>query len=71
MTSPRNPNSNLRWSNALDLVRPTFVLLLLALLPVAVLTGNGEERGRGEAGASELHHEDDRADSTRNPTHQA
>ena len=59
MTSSRNPNSNSRWSSALDLVRPAFVLLLLALLPVAVLTGReGDERG-----ASEVRQETDRADA--------
>ena len=71
MTSPRNPNSNSRWSSALDLVRPAFVLLLLALLPVALLTGSAPDRGVEETGASEVRHENDRADSTGNQSRQA
>ena len=71
MTSSRNPNTTTRWSSALDLVRPAVVLLLLALLPVAALTSRAADRGEGERGASEVRHQNDRADSEGNPTRQA
>lgn len=70
MTNSRNPSPKNRWSSALDLVRPAFVLLHLVLLPVALL-GARDQGGAAEREASEVRQEQDRAGSPRYSTHSA
>lgn len=67
MTNPRNPSPASRWSSVLGLVRPAFVLLHLALLPVALLQGSDAGRAEREESVARQHPE--RVEVAR-PTHQ-
>ena len=68
-TTTRNSISESRRTSPFDLVRPAFVILLLALLPVALLEGRGRVADR-DRGAAELQQGQDRAGAARTITHQ-